>query len=450
MDVTKTLATGLWSIYDLKSLEFLKEKSESGNKLRISIASSINSDLGASKLIEKGLANDASKAKAYDATLPDSFERFTLTMQLLSDANALNDTFTTAFLSALGKTKPIAGDDMNKLTSARGRLELKQKLTKFVGVIRGIKPTHGNIKQVESDGVKRLREAWSSALGGKSSGAGTGTGSGTSSGSRRGTNSQNASASDEDLSKRFFEANIPGIGPVGPDGRIQRGIVENAGGGQLDTVIKQRPQAVGKPGTDNFSAENSDFVAIGPQSVNTAKKTYRLTLPIADSQNVETSPQENLQSDALFEAFSWVPDGHGLGVENKLHALNRQSEALRFGMEPLYEPRPQVEYAHPRPLPGQFTDDVGAQALIKEYTHKVRNIREEQKTTSTLGKRPLAVMEDDYHQHDSAKQLPTPHKASWCRPVIAPVASTLKPAIRAPELSTISGNDSMLFTYQGI
>lgn len=448
-EVENTIARGLWSIYDLEELKVLKDKSELGNSLRKSIASTINRELKATKVVNDALGKNSTLFNAYIGSEPSSFERFAKMINILSDANKMNRAFTAAFIDGIKASKGIfekMNVEMPSYVQESEKRKLGDKLKGFANQIRGLDSKNRDGPTTTDDQRERMRKAF---LGG-AGGAGARSSGGRSTGGQRGTNPQYTGASDADLSQRFFNANIPGIGPVGPDGQIQRGIVQNAGGGTLDTEIRQRPQAVGTPGTSNFAGEGSDFVAVGPQSVNTAKKTYRLTLPIADAPNLETSQQDNLQSDALFEAFSWVPDGYGLGVENKLHALNRQNETLRYGMEQLFDPRPHVEYAHPRPLPPQFTDDVGPQSLIKEYTHKVRDIREKEKTTSALGKRPLDVMEDVYEQHASAKGLPFPRKAAWCRPVIVKSKTSFMPSIRPPELSTMSGNDSMLFTYQGI
>ncbi len=444
-EIVNTIARGLWSIYNLDELKVLSDKSELGNSLRKSIASTINTELKATEEVNVAFTKNSTLRQTFTASDPNSFERFASLINILSDAGLMNRSFTNAFVQGINNSADIFVQMGVKKPSysEAGLRVLRSKVNAFAGQIRGLDPNNTDGPPTRNDQRDRMRKAFFGGAGARSSG-------GRSSGGQRGTSSQYAGASDADLSQRFFNANIPGVGPVGPDGQIQRGIVQNAGGGTLDTEIRQRPQAVGTPGTSNFSGEGSDFVAVGPQSVNTAKKTYRLTLPVADAPNLQTSQQDNLQSDALFEAFSWVPDGYGLGVENKLHALNRQNEALRYGMEQLFDPRPHVEYAHPRPIPPQFVDDVGPQNLIKEYTHRVRDIREKEKTTSALGKRPLAVMEDVYEQHASAKGLPFPRKAAWCRPVIAKSKSSFMPSIRPAELSTMSGNDSMLFTYQGI
>lgn len=185
---------------------------------------------------------------------------------------------------------------------------------------------------------------------------------------------------------------IPGLGVVGAGGQLNRGIVTNVGGGILDTELK----------TD----DKGDYVSQGPKDVQTATKTLRPKFDIAGGEDVRPNAADNLQSDALFEAFSWVPDGYGLGPYNNLHLLNKQNDQLRFGMESLYQPRMYQEYNPPRHMPRPFADDLSLQELEMEYARRVGISMMETQSVESQQRKPTNVLMDDYNANPSSQDLP--------------------------------------------
>jgi hypothetical protein len=287
------------------------------------------------------------------------------------------------------------------------------------------------------------RQKGGGSRGGAGAGGGGAGGGGAGGGGAAGSSSFNANNNFQNQ----FTRNIPGYGIVDANGRLTRGTTRNAGGGLLDTVVGQT--GLGGVPLAEGATPNSDVVISGPQSVQSATKTYRAALPTAGAEDVRPSEEDNLQSDALFEAFSWVPDGYGLGANNRLHNLNRQHDNIRYGIEQLYEPRCWQEYGHPIVMKEEFDDDMGPRKLVSEYADRVRRKRGEDTTKMQVKKRPLDTVPDGYLRDISAKDLPTSKYPVWSQPIIKPKDS-FKATLRPTMLSAVSGVDKNFGSYHGI
>lgn len=191
-------------------------------------------------------------------------------------------------------------------------------------------------------------------------------------------------------------------------GAQTRGIIKNAGGGMLDT----------RTTTDAYG---NDTIVQGPQSVETATKTIRAKLPAANGEMIDPNAPKNLQSDVLFEAFSWVPDGYGLGVNNRLHVLNKQHDNLRFGMERLDQPRAEQPYSHPHAMPAQFMDSVGLDDINDAFNDIVDRKRTN-KLAQEIGRATGSMaLEDDMMSMPSSKGLARTRTSPF-----VPVHSTIR------------------------
>ena len=186
--------------------------------------------------------------------------------------------------------------------------------------------------------------------------------------------------------------NVEGLGKIGPTGKLTRGITRNLGGGQVDTSVMQ--------------TEAGDFVDIGPQNVSTVKKTLRGKFDIAGGESVRPDEEDNIQSDALFEAFSWLPDGYGQGPNNQLHLMNKQNETFRFGMEPLSAPRQLVDTGMTHPLPMQWSEAMPAHDITNYLDVAVGMEQIQEEGYEDQISHPIHVMEHDYNNFPSSKKLP--------------------------------------------
>jgi hypothetical protein len=185
---------------------------------------------------------------------------------------------------------------------------------------------------------------------------------------------------------------IPGLGTVGAGGQLSRGITQNIGGGNLATVVS--------------SNDAGDYVSQGPQSVEVAKQTLRPKLVVAGGEDVRPSIQEDGQSNAIFESFSIVPDGYGLGPENRLHLLNKQNDVMRFGAEKLYEPRVDAPITPARPIPAQWKESMSLKELEEAYATKIGMELLKARGVSLVERNPIGVLEDDMNMIPSSKGLP--------------------------------------------
>ena len=182
------------------------------------------------------------------------------------------------------------------------------------------------------------------------------------------------------------------LGTVSATGALTRGIVRNMGGGEVDTEVD--------------SGVNGDTIIRGSQSVNTSTKTLRPSFVIAGGEHVKPDEESNMQSNALFESFSWVPDGNGLGPSNQLHLQNKQNDVFRFGMEQLSHPRRLEETGMPHPVPAQWMDAMPTQNIVQsmKLDAGMEAIKEEAIAFQTSN--PIYVLDNDYNNSTSSKHLP--------------------------------------------
>ena len=186
---------------------------------------------------------------------------------------------------------------------------------------------------------------------------------------------------------------VPGMGVVTNMGGFSRGITQNAAGADLDTQVE------GVEGA-------GDRIAVGPLSVDTATRDLRPSFVIAGGEEVRPDYEENLQSDALFEAFSWVPDGYGLGPSNSLHLQNKQNDAFRFGMEEMCQPRRMEEHGFTHEPPLAWADALPIPTTIEFMKQHYGNMYLGQQSAPYLVQNPIHVLDDDYRRQSSFKELP--------------------------------------------
>ena len=187
---------------------------------------------------------------------------------------------------------------------------------------------------------------------------------------------------------------VEGKGYVVPQSTsYSRGPIFNVGGGVIDTTLGRGPLG-------------GDVIGEGPKNVQSAKKTLRATgFTQAGYDSVATSPGETIQSDALFEAFSWVPDGYGLGPDNALHKLNKQVDLYRFGMEELYQPRTDSPCNPPHGMQPKWMNSMSIDTITDEFGAMVDKKVIDAQTTYAAKRAPPETMDDEYNVLPSSKKL---------------------------------------------
>lgn len=206
---------------------------------------------------------------------------------------------------------------------------------------------------------------------------------------------------------------VEGVGIKTMQG-FSAGVTKNVGGGRLDTRVD--------------SGELGDVVAQGPQSVDTATKTLRGRFTESGSGHITAQGQSDQAhtSDALFEAFSWVPDGYGLGPTNALHTQNKQNDSLRFGMEHLAQPRTMESTDGPHGIPNEFMNAMTMEQLELYYATKVGERMLKQFSIENGFQDPPQVLTGEYNGFPSYKGLPRQTRGpSMLEPVVNNMAAYL-------------------------
>lgn len=186
---------------------------------------------------------------------------------------------------------------------------------------------------------------------------------------------------------------VEGLGVKNMDGTFGRGSTTNVAGGRLDTQVGEN------------KVKGGDVITRGPQSSDAATKTLRPKFGLAGGEDLKQHYDDNLQSDALFEAFSWVPDGYGLGSHNRLHLQNKQNDSIRYGMEQLYEPRGQVESGMPHQMHPGWIESMPLDQLERIYVEKVGKEMMERQAMDHETVQPSHVLDNDYNRQPSYKGL---------------------------------------------
>lgn len=213
---------------------------------------------------------------------------------------------------------------------------------------------------------------------------------------------QSAYAKEQRVAGNDSQPGIPGVGKyvegkgyATASGAYSKGITANAGGGGLDTEVKTDPDS------------GNDVITSGPQSVDVSTKTFRPKYEYqAGEDDIKKSEFDNVQSDALFEAFSWVPAGNGLGPHNRLNALNEQNNLMRFGQESMYQPRREEVIGGTHPMPTPWHDSLTLSELEAIYLQRVGREVIERRTEESIRRAPVHVLDDDYDNQPSYKGLP--------------------------------------------
>jgi hypothetical protein len=158
--------------------------------------------------------------------------------------------------------------------------------------------------------------------------------------------------------------------------------------GQVDPNVQRAEMAatMGKGG---------DVLMSGPQSTDTSTTTLRAKYRVAGYDDIKSSELKAEQSDVLFETFSWVPDGYGLGPNNKLHQLNKQSDFIRFGTEEMFQPRMHEENNIPHGNQEMWQNDLPLSTIQSKFQKVVSQDQGEKILTATTRNSPLVIHEGD-------------------------------------------------------
>jgi hypothetical protein len=126
---------------------------------------------------------------------------------------------------------------------------------------------------------------------------------------------------------------------------------------------------------------------------------------LAGTGPIETSPEQKDTQNMLFEGFSWVPPGFSLGPHNRLAKLNDQHNVLRFGMEPMSQPRAMYPSNMPHRLPAQFYESVAPAQIVSDMMLQQLKSSLAGYTTAQQLHNPTQIMPYDYNAVPSSQTL---------------------------------------------
>lgn len=78
---------------------------------------------------------------------------------------------------------------------------------------------------------------------------------------------------------------------------------------------------------------------LGPKTLDRSRASMRPEYRQGGSQNLERSPAERIAMDVNFDMFDFVPDGFGLGDDNKMFVMEQGRDKNVVYREPMYLPR---------------------------------------------------------------------------------------------------------------
>lgn len=166
-----------------------------------------------------------------------------------------------------------------------------------------------------------------------------------------------------------------------------------------------------------------------PQILEREQNILRAHFDTATAADVTPTPQRQLQSDMLFDMFSVVPPGYGLGSRNKLFVENEQrDEFLRFRNN-FFIRADQGAPTGIVPVPWYFQDTLPVEVL-QDYVRKQKEtLSNTILAASTTVGRTVGALPADVDSTKSSRGLLRP--LSFLRPVIendAPLTPTIDPA----------------------
>lgn len=169
------------------------------------------------------------------------------------------------------------------------------------------------------------------------------------------------------------------------------------GGGVYDTVIGQEI-------TERKVVEGGDVLTSGPRSTRVDTNTLRARYMIAGYDDVKSSELGDAQSNALFETFSWVPDGYGNGPKNRLHELNKQHNLLRFGTEMLYQPRMYQELNLPHGEQEKWQNEMSIKSIDNSFGVILDKTQSQKIVESITRDSPMVIHDSDGWNTDASSK----------------------------------------------
>jgi hypothetical protein len=177
---------------------------------------------------------------------------------------------------------------------------------------------------------------------------------------------------------------------------VRSGQSLNAGGGTVDTRVSS-------------DIDIGDSITQGPGSTQTGTKSLRPKFPIAGGDAVKGTVVEEATSNVIFESFSVVPSGHGLGIDNALDKLNQANDFVRFGIGPLSHPRTYDPENGIKPEIATWNNDQEPEFIVAQVKAEADAVMASEKAEQKQLAQPESFIMDgeDYVMEVSSQTLPS-------------------------------------------
>ncbi len=186
----------------------------------------------------------------------------------------------------------------------------------------------------------------------------------------------------------------------------------------------QRTSVIERP-----DAKVGDQIVDSKRSMDRSKDTLRTLFGEANAEDVIPSKHDQIQSDIMFDSFSTVLPGWGLGMNNKMFLMEEEHEDKIIGAAPMSWPRQDIG-----PLGGSDTMPVVWKSSISEYNRrKIRNARIKNDMLASLleqrvGNGSLNILGDDAGFLRSISDRGLPRDKESCLEPVVITSAPWKPA----------------------
>ena len=167
-----------------------------------------------------------------------------------------------------------------------------------------------------------------------------------------------------------------------------------------------------------------DVLVSSKQSMDTSTDTLRTLYKEANPQDVIPTKEEQILSDIMFDSFSTVLPGWGLGMQNKMFLMEEEREEKILYAEPMYEPRPDIgPVSAPDVIPPEWRPSMSKRNRQKDAQERIRDQMLASILEQRTGSGSLNILGDDagFLRSTSDRGLPR-DKESCFEPIVVNAA----------------------------
>lgn len=158
---------------------------------------------------------------------------------------------------------------------------------------------------------------------------------------------------------------------------------------------------------EGLYAKGSDLVTSGNKNIDESTPSLRPQFFMSAAADIIPSEYEQVKSDVLFDMFSVVPPGYGLGADNKLFVENERNKYYNYWRKPMYAPRdwdgPEMGI---KPAPWQFQPTISDARLNTAFNKIATRLDSIKELINHQQARAVDTLPDDNNALPSSQGLP--------------------------------------------